>query len=126
MGGAETRPERRHAVQLEVNVPEVFEVFKEICAAPEKLFEMMRLDLKESAGNYLTALMEWELTIHLGRKPYEWGRGRVKHRNGSYPRHFTIKGIGEVKVKVPRDRQGTFQTAVLPKSRQYEETLARI
>jgi hypothetical protein len=36
-------------VNLEVNVPEVFEVFKEICAAPEKLFDMMRLNLKEIA-----------------------------------------------------------------------------
>lgn len=112
-------------MNLEVNVPEVFEVFKEICAAPEKLFDMMRLNLKEIAGNYLTGLMEWELTIHLGRKRYERRQGRVNHRNGSYPRHFTIKGVGEVEVKVPRDRQGSFQTAVLPKSRQYEETLAQ-
>jgi hypothetical protein len=59
MGGAQTRPERRHAVKLEINVPEVFEIFKEICAAPEKLFDMMRLNLNEIAGNYLTGLMEW-------------------------------------------------------------------
>lgn len=112
-------------MSLEINVPEVFEVFKEICVAPEKLFDMMRLDLREIAGNYLTALMEWELTIHLGRKRYERRRGTVNHRNGSYPRHFTIKGIGEVEIKVPRDRQGTFQTAVLPKGRQYEEAIAQ-
>ena len=112
-------------MNLEVNVPEVVKVFKEICVAPEKLFDMMRLDLKEIAGNYLTALMEWELTIHLGRKRYERRRGTVNHRNGSYPRHFTIKGIGEVEIKVPRDRQGTFQTAVLPKGRQYEEAIAQ-
>lgn len=112
-------------MSLEINVPEVFEVFKEICAAPEKLFDMMRLDLREIAGNYLTALMEWELTIHLGRKRYERRRGTVNHRNGSYPRHFTIKGIGDVEIKVPRDRQGTFQTAVLPKGRQYEEVIAQ-
>ena len=112
-------------MKLEINVPEVFEVIKEICAAPEKLFDMMRLNLKEIAGNYLTGLMEWEMTIHLGRKRYERRQVRVNHRNGSYPRHFTIKGVGEVEVKVPRDRQGSFQTAVLPKSRQYEETLAQ-
>lgn len=112
-------------MSLEINVPEVFEVFKEICVAPEKLFDMMRLDLREIAGNYLTALMEWELTIHLGRKRYERRRGTVNHRNGSYPRHFTIKDIGEVEIKVPRDRQGTFQTAVLPKGRQYEEAIAQ-
>jgi len=112
-------------MQLEVNVPEVFEVFKEICLAPEKLFEMMRLDLRGLAGEYLTALMEWELTIHLGRKRYERSRGEVNHRNGSYPRKFTMKGLGEVEVKVPRDRQGQFQTKVLPRSHQYEEAVAQ-
>jgi putative transposase len=112
-------------MQLEVTVPEVFEVFKEICLAPEKLFEMMRLDLRGLAGEYLTALMEWELTIHLGRKRYERSRGETNHRNGSYPRKFTMKGLGEVEVKVPRDRQGQFQTKVLPRSRQYEEAVAQ-
>jgi putative transposase len=112
-------------MQLEVTVPEVFEVFKEICLSPEKLFEMMRLDLRGLAGEYLTALMEWELTIHLGRKRYERSRGETNHRNGSYPRKFTLKGLGEVEVKVPRDRQGQFQTKVLPRSRQYEEAVAQ-
>jgi len=92
-------------MQLEVNVPEVFKIFKEICVAPEKLFDMMRLDLREIAGNYLTALMEWELTVHLGRKRYERRPGSVNHRNGSYARHFTIKGVGEVEIKVPRERK---------------------
>jgi putative transposase len=112
-------------MQLEVTVPEVFEVFKEISAAPEKLFEMMRLDLREMAGEALTALMEWELTIHVGRKRYERRQGQTNHRNGSYPRRFTMKGIGEVEIRVPRDRQGTFKTAILPKGRQYEEAVAQ-
>jgi putative transposase len=112
-------------MQLEVTVPEVFEVFKEICVSPEKLFEMMRLDLREVAGEYLTALMEWELTIHLGRKRYERRQGEANHRNGSYPRKFTMKGLGEVQVKVPRDRRGQFQTKVLPRSCRYEEAVAQ-
>lgn len=112
-------------MQLEVNVPEVFNIFKEIGAAPEKLFEMMRLDFREMAGDTLTAMMEWELTVHLGRKPYERREGESNHRNGSYPRRFTMKGIGEVEIKVPRDRQGTFKTSVLPKGRQYEDTIAQ-
>jgi putative transposase len=112
-------------MELEVTVPEVFEVFKEICLSPEKLFDMMRLDLRELAGEYLSALMEWELTIHLGRQRYERRPGEANHRNGSYPRKFTMKGLGEVQVKVPRDRQGQFQTRVLPRSRQYEEAVAQ-
>ncbi len=112
-------------MQMEVTVPEVFNVFKEISEAPEKLFEMMRLDLREMAGEALTALMEWEFTIHVGRKRYERSQGQSNHRNGSYPRRFTMKGIGEVEVRVPRDRQGTFKTAILPKGRQYEEAVAQ-
>jgi putative transposase len=112
-------------MQLEVTVPEVFNIFKEISEAPEKLFDMMRLDLREMAGDTLTALMEWELTLHLGRKRDERREGGSNHRNGSYPRRFTMKGIGEVEIKVPRDRQGTFKTAILPKGRQYEEALAQ-
>lgn len=85
----------------------------------------MRLDLREIAGDTLSALMEWELTLHLVRKRYERREGGSNHRNGSYPRRFTMKGIGEVEIKVPRDRQGSFKTAVLPKGRQYEEALAQ-
>jgi putative transposase len=112
-------------MQLEVNVPEVFNVFKEIGHNPEKLFDMMRLDLREMAGNTLSVLMEWELTLHLGRKRYARRQGEANHRNGSYPRRFTMKGIGEVEIKVPRDRQGTFKTAILPKGQQYEDALAQ-
>jgi transposase-like protein len=45
--------------------------------------------------------MNAELSHFLGRKPYERGEGEVNHRNGSYDRNFTLKGIGEVQVKVP-------------------------
>jgi putative transposase len=112
-------------MQLEINVPEIFNVFKEISKAPEKLFDMMRLGLREIAGNYLTALLEWELTIHLGRNRYERRVGQINHRNGSYRRLFTLKGIGQVRIKVPRDRQGTFKTAVLPRAKRYEDAVAQ-
>ena len=54
-------------MNVEVTVPEVVEIFKEIQAVPEKLFEMMRLDIRKIAGDYLSALMASELSAHLGR-----------------------------------------------------------
>lgn len=51
-------------MNVEISVPEVVELFKEISLAPEKLFEMMRLDIRKTAGDYHTALMDAELTIH--------------------------------------------------------------
>jgi putative transposase len=112
-------------MKLEITVAEVKEIFKEIQEQPERLFEMMRLDIKKTVGQYLTALMNTELTNFLGREPYERGKDEVNHRNGTYDRNFTLKGIGEVQVKIPRDREGDFKTNVIPRSKQYEEEISR-
>lgn len=74
-------------------------------------------------GEYLSELMKVELTRFLGRESYERVESDVDHRNGSYGRHFTLKGIGEVGVKVPRDRDGNFKTQVIPRSKRYESEL---
>jgi len=112
-------------MKLEITVPEVKEIFKAIEKRPEQLFEMIRLDIRETVGEYLSAMMNAELTHFLGRGPYERGENEVNHRNGTYDRNFTLKGVGEVQVKVPRDRWGDFRTQVIPRSRQYEEELSR-
>lgn len=45
------------------------------------------------------------------------------YRNGSYTRAFCIKGIGDVMVNVPRDRNGDFQSQVLPRSQRYDSRI---
>ena len=91
-------------MKLEISVPEVVSIFKEIQDQPEKLYEMIRDDIRETVGQYLSGLMDAELTHFLGRKRYERLQGDVNHRNGSYDRNFTLKGIGEVDIRIPRDR----------------------
>lgn len=110
-------------MKMEISVPEVMELINEIRQEPDNLFKMIRANVKESVGHYLSELMETELTGFLGRDRYERAEGESNHRNGSYGRKFTMKGIGEVDVKVPRDRKGEFTTQVLPRSKQYEDAL---
>ncbi|GEM_PF-132976 len=110
-------------IKVEISVPEVVQVFKEIQEQPGKIMEMIRLNIRDGVGEYLSELMRLELTRFLGRKPYERIKAEPNHRNGSYPRRFTLKGIGEVPVEVPRDRKGDYQTQVIPKSKQYEDEL---
>ena len=112
-------------MKLEVTVSEIADIFKEIQERPGQLFEMIRLDIREVVGKYLTTMMNAELTHYLGRDPYVRVSGAVNHRNGSYGRGFALKGIGEVHVDVPRDRKGEFKTSVIPRSKQYEEEIAR-
>jgi putative transposase len=110
-------------MKVEISVPEVVSIFKEIQQRPENIFEMIRVEIRESIGQYLTKLMDLERTEFLGRRWYEHGQGDVNHRNGSYFRNFTLKGIGAVKVEVPRDRKGEFESRIIPRSKQYEVEL---
>jgi putative transposase len=110
-------------MKVEISVPEVVSIFKEIQGQPEKIFEMIRVDVRESVGEYLSQLMDMERTIFLGREQYERVEGESDHRNGSYPRSFTLKGIGKVGVNVPRVREGDFKTQIIPRSKRYEDEL---
>jgi len=102
-------------MKIEVSVPEVVSIFKDIQNQPEKIFEMIRVDIRESVGEYLSRLMGLELIHFLGRERYERVEGETNHRNGSsYDRGFTLKGIGKVEVEVPGDRHGDFKTQVIP------------
>jgi len=49
-------------MKIEISVPEVVSVFKEIQTQPEKVFEMIRLDVREAVGKYLSEMMNAELT----------------------------------------------------------------
>ena len=110
-------------MKLEISIPEAVSIFKEINEQPEQLYEMIRTDIRETIGQYLSGLMDAELTHFLGRKPYERIQGETNHRNGSYDRNFTLKGIGEVDLQVPRDRKGDFKTHVIPRGKRYEDAL---
>ena len=110
-------------MQITLSVTEFKELCKSIQKRPGRLFKMIRQEIRETTGQYLSELIQMELTDFLGRKPYERKRGDLNHRNGSYHRGFTLKGIGEVLVRMARDRKGKFQSTVLPRSKRYEEEL---
>jgi transposase-like protein len=59
--------------------------------------------------------LEVELSEHLGYEAYDpSGRGSGNSRNGHYPKKVTTE-IGEVDLRIPRDRNGTFSPATVPK-----------
>ena len=71
--------------------------------------------LNELTGALVSRLMEVELTDHLGYEKHDpAGRGSGNSRNGSGQK--TVRtSRGEVDVKVPRDRQGTFEPKIVQK-----------
>jgi putative transposase len=61
--------------------------------------------------------LEVEMTDHLGRERHAVeGRGSGNSRNGSYPKTVTTD-IGQVELRVPRDRDSSFEPVTVPKGR---------
>ena len=48
-------------VKVEISIPEIVQVFKEIQEQPGKILEIVRVDMREAVGEYLGAIM-MELT----------------------------------------------------------------
>ena len=54
-------------MKMEIIVAEVSELINEIRKQPESLFEIIRANLQETVGDYLSTLMDMELSGFLGR-----------------------------------------------------------
>lgn len=78
---------------------------------------------KRSLRHYLLEKMRiWIDSLLEGERDEFLGRGRHarleepqdNYRNGYRPRHLNFFGLGKIKLKVPRDRKGEFESAWLP------------
>jgi len=90
-----------------------------------ELVDRARVEGAELTGEsgLLTALvrqvlqtgLEVEMTDHLGYEPHApEGRGTGNSRNGHYPKTVTTE-IGDVELRVPRDRNSSFEPVTVPK-----------
>jgi putative transposase len=112
-------------VKAEASIPESQAIFQDLLNNPGKVFELMRFDFKSLAEMTLSNLLKEELTHFLGRQKYAHQElASSNYRNGYYDRAYTAKGIGEVKIKVPRDRKGEFSSKIIEKYDRYEPAIA--
>lgn len=115
-------------MKTDTNVPEVKAIFKEIMKAPERMFELMRIDMKQACERAITELIKVELTDFLGREKYERSSDpepEKNYRNGQYPRSYTAKNIGTLDIKVSRDRLGKFESKLVGKYDRYEKAIEK-
>ena len=70
----------------------------------------------------LQAVLEEEMTAHLGAGRYERGEGRSGYRNGHKPRALTTR-VGTIELRVPQDRDGTFSTELFARYQRSEQAL---
>ena len=73
--------------------------------------------LKLFTKNVLETALNEEITEHLGYERNQAGPGRPPGnvRNGARPKTVISDAVGEVRIAVPRDRDGTFEPQIVKK-----------
>ena len=113
-------------MKIVVKVKDVVELARRFETAPIEAMREVAGLAREAVRSTLKAaleqVMDSEMTLFLGE---ERQSSRLNKRNGYRTRHFAIKGIGEVELKVPRDRAGRFDSKVVPERRRYDKDIEK-
>jgi transposase-like protein len=81
----------------------------------EKARKSLKVWLLEKVQTWINALLRSEMDQHLGRAVYEPVQPEnFNYRNGTRPRKLNLFGLGRMDLAVPRDRQSTFKSQLLP------------
>lgn len=114
-------------LNVSLDLAEVRDFAKNLPQMKDNIFQIMNLDTKRIAKDFLETMMSAEISLFLGREKYQRQTlVAVKsrnYRNGWYNRSFCIKGIGQIEMRVPRDRRGSFQTSIIPKYERVDERI---
>ena len=80
-----------------------------------KSVEDMQDALKDIFGPMFEAMLQGEMSSHLGYSNNERGEKETTNRRNGYTKKTLKTTAGDVPIEVPRDREGTFEPAVVPK-----------
>jgi putative transposase len=95
---------------------------RELVAAAQAVLLDDPAFLRGVVEDVLQAILEAEMTAHLGAERYERTAGRTGHRNGSKPRTLHTR-VGTLELQVPQDREGAFSTELFARYQRTEQAL---
>ena len=105
-------------IKVEVKIPELVKAVKIFKEDNKKLFEVISLEIKSSITNTFNQLLQAEMDLFLGEADQSSNK-----RNGFYEREFAIKGVGCIRLRMPRDRNKKFNSSLVPKNEQLDHRL---
>lgn len=102
------KPERPF-VKIEVSMPAAGAALAAFAKDRLAALESFTHDLCDSVSGALTDMLNAEMSSFLG-EPEQTGN----KRNGHRPREYYLKGIATLRIDFPRDRDGKFESIVVP------------
>lgn len=96
-------------IKIQINIAELKKVANDFAVNRMQALSNMTNDLKSVLSRTVNELLQAEIEIFLGSEDQKDNK-----KNGYHPvREYAFKGIGKVRIKVPKDRNGKFQSNVI-------------
>lgn len=106
-------------VKLEVSIPELRKSLEQFTKNRFNALSMISEEVRAAVSSTFDQLLKAELEVFLGDSKQQDNK-----RNGYLPtREYVLKGVGAIRVRVPRDRNGEFQSVVVPSSERIDPRL---
>ena len=98
-------------IKFQVSVPEAVKAIAKFKEDRLKALDQLSEDVRLTVGDTLNHLLHLEMSLFLGEADQADNK-----RNGSRDRDYTIKGIGTVRLNLPRDRKSRFESSIVKNS----------
>ena len=97
-------------IKLEIKLKEIHSAVTAFKQDRKKALESLSEELRKAVSFSVNELLQAEIDLYLGSPDQESNK-----RNGYKPeRSYTLRGIGGIKVRLPRDRAGSFESEIIP------------
>ena len=105
-------------IKVEVSVPEAIRALEEFKNNRLRAFETLTIEVRDAVSNAINSVLSAEMSLFLGKPD----QGDNK-RNGFREREYALKGIGCVRIRMPKDRLCRFHSEVVPPGEQIDPRL---
>ena len=96
-------------IKLEVRLSEVTQAIEAFASNRKQALDQISHQMKELVSTTFNQLMNAEMDLFLGQADQAGNK-----RNGYREREYTLKGVGTLRIRVPKDRHGNFRSVVVP------------
>ena len=97
-------------IKVELRLKELSQVIEAFKNNRRGTLESFSSELKKAVAASFNELMNAEIDLFLGVAD----QSQNKHNGYHEEREYTLKGIGGIRVRIPRDRDGAFESRVIP------------
>lgn len=95
-------------IKIEVKIPELVKAVEAFRQNKLQALQEFTDEIKQSAAGALSQLLNTEMDLFLGQPDQIFNK-----RNGYYEREYILKGVGAIRLRMPRDRNLKFESNII-------------